>query len=115
MDLARFERATSTFAESRSYSAELQVRMNWYGHPLGGVSDPSILEPELPAARLSNRTQTLAEATGVEPAHAMRGDLVPTHRDCHTIRRRLQRLAEGTGVEPASNERGSFQDYCLTS
>ncbi len=26
VDLARFERATSTFAESRSHSAELQVR-----------------------------------------------------------------------------------------
>ncbi len=25
VDLARFERATSTFAESRSYSTELQV------------------------------------------------------------------------------------------
>ncbi len=33
VDLARFERATSTFARSRSDSAELQVRMNWYGHP----------------------------------------------------------------------------------
>src|SRR6266511_3794890 len=27
VDLARFERATSTFAESRSHSAELQVRI----------------------------------------------------------------------------------------
>ena len=26
VDLARFERATSTFAESRSHSAELQVQ-----------------------------------------------------------------------------------------
>ena len=59
MDLARFERATSTFAESRSNSAELQVR-------------------------------ELVEAAGLEPAHAKRGDLVPTNRDCHTIRRRLQ-------------------------
>src|SRR3989442_7796582 len=33
--------------------------------------------------------RNLAEAAGLEPAHAMRGDLVPTHRDCHTIRRRL--------------------------
>ena len=55
VDLARFERATSTFAESRSHSAELQVRR-------------------------------LAEATGVEPVHAMRGDLA---NRCHTIRRRL--------------------------
>ena len=34
----------------------------------------------------------LAEATGVEPAHAMRGDLVPTNQDCHTVRRRLHGL-----------------------
>ena len=71
MDLARFERATSTFAESRSRSAELQVRR-------------------------------LAEATGVEPAHAMRGDLA---NRCHTLRRRLHNdLAEGTGLEPASDK-----------
>lgn len=56
VDLARFERATSTFAESRSHSAELQVR-------------------------------DLAEAAGIEPAHATRGDLA---NRCHTVRRRLQ-------------------------
>ena len=56
--------------------------------------------------------RNLAEAAGVEPAHAMRGDLA---NRCHTIRRRLHRLAEGTGIEPASDERGSFRDYCLTS
>src|SRR5438093_13377181 len=44
MDLARFERATSTLAESRSSSTELHVR-------------------------------DLAEATGVDPAHANRADL----------------------------------------
>ena len=56
VDLARFERAPSTFAESRSDSPELQVR-------------------------------DLAEATGLEPAHAKRGDLA---NRCHTVRRRLQ-------------------------
>jgi hypothetical protein len=56
VDLARFERATSTFAESRSRSPELQVR-------------------------------ELAEAAGLEPAHAVRGDLA---NRCHTVRRRLQ-------------------------
>ena len=52
----------------------------------------------------------LAEAAGVEPAHAMRGDLA---NRCHTIRRRLRKtalldiaggsdiLAEGEGVEPS--------------
>ena len=45
--------------------------------------------------------RNLAEATGVEPAHALRGDLA---NRCHTIRRRLHRLAEGTGLEPASDK-----------
>ena len=81
VDQVRFERTTSTFAESRSHSTELLV-------------------------------QCLAEATGVEPARAMRGELA---NRCHTIRRRLHELAEGTGFEPASDERGSFRDYCLTS
>jgi hypothetical protein len=60
VDLARFERATSTFAESRSNSPELQVR-------------------------------ELAEAAGLEPAHAVRGDLA---NRCHTVRRRLRRNFE---------------------
>lgn len=73
VDLARLERASSTFAESRSDSTELQVHEEF-----------------------------LAEAAGLEPAHAMRGDLA---NRCHTIRRRLQRiLAEGTGLEPASDK-----------
>ena len=55
MDLTRFERATSTFTESRSDSTELQVR-------------------------------ELAEAAGLEPAHAKRGGLA---NRCHTVRRRL--------------------------
>ena len=50
---------------------------------------------------LDPTAETLAEATGVEPAHAMRGDLA---NRCHTVRRRLHRLAEGTGVEPASDK-----------
>ena len=45
--------------------------------------------------------RNLAEATGLEPAYAMRGDLA---NRCHTIRRRLHRLAEGTGLEPASDK-----------
>ncbi len=55
----------------------------------------------------------MAEATGLEPARAMRGDLA---NRCHTVRRRLQKnfelqisdfgvLEEGTGVEPASDKR----------
>ena len=38
---------------------------------------------------LSYRSVELAEAAGVEPAHAMRGDLA---NRCHTIRRRLHIL-----------------------
>lgn len=45
--------------------------------------------------------ETLAEAAGLEPAHAVRGDLA---NRCHTIRRRLHLLAEGTGLEPASDK-----------
>ena len=64
-------------------------------------------------------TETLAEAAGVEPAHAMRGDLA---NRCHTIRRRLRKLsadltdgfdilAEGEGVEPSRRiARPGFQD-----
>ena len=52
--------------------------------------------------------ETLAEAAGLEPAHAMRGDLA---NRCHTIRRRLRSLAEGEGVEPSRRlARPGFQD-----
>ncbi len=50
---------------------------------------------------LSYRSERLAEAAGLEPAHAKRGDLA---NRCHTVRRRLHRLAEGTGLEPASDK-----------
>ena len=46
-------------------------------------------------------SDNLAEAAGLEPAHALRGDLA---NRCHTVRRRLLRLAEGTGLEPASDK-----------
>ena len=77
MDLARFERASSTFAESRSDSAELQVRDS-------GV-ERAALTATSAVARLT--AETLAEAAGVEPAHATRGDLA---NRCHTVRQRLQ-------------------------
>ena len=57
---------------------------------------------------LSYRSEELAEATGLEAARALRGDLA---NRCHTVRRRLQNcfsqeevLEEGTGVEPASDK-----------
>ena len=64
-------------------------------------------------------TETLAEAAGLEPAHAKRGDLA---NRCHTVRRRLRGLppdfadgsevlAEGEGVEPSRRiARPGFQD-----
>ena len=83
VDLARFERASLTFAESRSHSAELQVR-------------------------------ELAEAAGLEPAHAKRGDLA---NRCHTVRRRLQLISGGRDRSRTCRRqmRGSFRDYCLTN
>ena len=103
VDLARFERATSTFAESRSHSPELQVRDCSGGERVALTATSAV-------ARSHRRS--LAEAAGLEAAHATRGDLA---NRCHSIRRRLHRLAEGTGLEPASDMRGSFRDYCLTS
>ena len=64
VDLARFERATSTFAKSRSISAELQVLRLLIG----------------------DCGFRLAEAAGVEPARALRDGLA---NRCHTVRRRL--------------------------
>jgi hypothetical protein len=75
VDLARFERATSTFAESRSDSAELQVRE---------IFDLRFLIADLLAWQaLSNWVliknlkskikNYLAEGTGLEPASDERG------------------------------------------
>lgn len=79
VDLARFERATSTFAESRSDSAELQVRDSSGGERAALTATSAVAR---------SHPETLAEAAGVEPAHAMRGDLA---NRCHTIRRRLRK------------------------
>ena len=57
--------------------------------------------------------RNLAEAAGVEPAHAMRGGLA---NRCHTVTRRLHRLAEGEGVEPSRRiARPGFQDQLRAS
>ena len=83
MDLARFERATSTFAESHSDSAELQVQRF-------GIAECGLRIYETPISILQSAISNhLAEATGLEPAHAVRGDLA---NRCHTIRRRLRRF-----------------------
>ena len=59
--------------------------MNWgTWHDLNVRPRPSQSRALIP---LSYRSEELAEATGVEPAHAMRGDLA---NRCHTVRRRLQ-------------------------
>jgi hypothetical protein len=68
----------STFAESRSDSAELQVRMIFGGERAALTATSAVAQ---------SHHRNLAEAAGVEPAHAMRGDLA---NRCHTIRRRLR-------------------------
>ena len=81
--------------------------MNWWTwHDLNVRPRPSQSHTLIP---LSYRFEELAEATGLEPARALRGDLA---NRCHTVRRRLQScfrqeevLEEGTGVEPASDRR----------
>ena len=85
VDLARFERATSTFAESRSDSPELQVlrlRIAECGLRNGGPGQ-IILTIRILKSAIRNR---LAEAAGVEPARALRDGLA---NRCHTVRRRL--------------------------
>ena len=94
VDLARFERATSTFAESRSHSPELQVRDIFdFRLPIADlvwlicrcrvlISDFWIKCPARPIGSWQSQIDNdLAEAAGVEPAHAMRGDLA---NRCHT-------------------------------
>src|SRR5260370_31284988 len=56
----------------------------WTWHDLNVRPRPSQSRALIP---LSYRSEELAEAAGVEPAHAMRGDLA---NRCHTVRRRLQ-------------------------
>src|SRR5215216_1062389 len=55
----------------------------WTWHDLNVRPRPSQSRALIP---LSYRSVKLAEAAGVEPAHAMRNDLVDR---CHTMRRRL--------------------------
>src|SRR5215510_9157028 len=55
----------------------------WTWHDLNVRPRPSQSRALIP---LSYRSMSLAEATGVEPARAMRGDVA---NRCHTIRRRL--------------------------
>ena len=107
--MTRLELANQLIEGQPAFHFEF-IPMNWYRWR---DSNPHYLVSKTSASfQLGYTGKNLAEATGVEPAHAMRGDLADR---CHTIRRRLRELAEGTGVEPASDERGSFRDYCLTS
>jgi hypothetical protein len=67
VDLARFERATSTFAESRSHSAELQIPGNFGLR----ISDCGIEMLPLEKNKIRNPQSairdSLAEDYGVEP------------------------------------------------
>ena len=96
---AGLEPATCRFGNDCSNPSELRVRgIDWWTwHDLNVRPRPSQSRALIP---LSYRSVKLAEATGIEPARAVRGDLA---NRCHTIRRRLHKLAEGTGLEPASD------------
>src|SRR5713226_875503 len=68
--------------------------LNWWTwHDLNVRPRPSQSRALIP---LSYRSEKLAEATGVEPAHAKRGDLA---NRCHTVRRRLQLMNWRKGQE----------------
>ena len=75
VDLTRFERVTSTFAKSRSYSAELQVQgifdfrflsFDFQRHATTHVKRPI-------KNQKSQIKNVLAEGTGLEPASDGRG------------------------------------------
>ncbi len=61
VDLARFERATSTFAESRSHSAELQVRRIGTGILCEESATRLSWHRTYPLQGLRIRTQAMAE------------------------------------------------------
>ena len=82
VDLARFERATSTFAESRSDPLSYRSRFDSGG-------ERAALTAHQCCRSIVIASKSLAEAAGVEPAHATRGDLA---NRCHTVRRRLRRM-----------------------
>ena len=109
VDLARFERATSTFAESRSHSAELQVRIGMgilarSQRPIFPGTEPTrckVYDSDSGNAEMERfeRSQEFSRhLSGVLPCQL--GD--------------ISKMAEGYGVEPyAVINRRSFQD-CLT-
>ena len=113
VDLARFERATSTFAGSRSNSPELQVLTFWTFRVL--IADLSLGKTTLrleSQSQIGNRKSAMRWRRRSESnAHEISPGKLATC--CHTIRRRLQiggRLGSRTlhGLS-----RRSFQD-CLT-
>ena len=93
----------------------VRILIWWTWHDLNVRPRPSQSRALIP---LSYRSEPLAEATGLEPAGALRGGLA---NRCHTIRRRLQKCfslrvwRKGQESNLQATMRGSFQDYCLTS
>src|SRR6266446_10953758 len=78
-------RQHSSDDEDQSEIGNRQSAMLWWTwHDLNVRPRPSQSRALIP---LSYRSETLAEAAGLEPAHAKRGDLA---NRCHTVRRRLQ-------------------------
>ena len=97
VDLARFERATSTFAGSRSNSPELQV-LQFADCGLRTDGPGQVISTfRILKSAISNR---LAEAAGVEPARALRDGLA---NRCHTVRRRLLTRISDCGLASRDN------------
>ena len=72
VDLVRFERTPSTFAESRSHSTELQVQSL---AETAGVEPAHAIAPRLSGPlpyQLGDASECLAEGTGLEPASDIR-------------------------------------------
>src|SRR5207247_171955 len=102
-------------SETRAFPArplrKISFLIWWTWHDLNVRPRPSQSRALIP---LSYRSERLAEAAGVEPAHAKRGDLA---NRCLTVWRRLQLMNGGRDRSRTCKRqmRGSFRDYCLTS
>src|SRR5882724_5550065 len=78
--------SSTTFEQIRNPNFAVRHFAWWTWHDLNVRPRPSQSRALIP---LSYRSKELAEATGLEPARALRGDLA---NRCHTVRRRLLRF-----------------------
>ena len=90
--ISDFELRNADLAHRLRASDKSEIRISksvilwWTWHDLNVRPRPSQSRALIP---LSYRSERLAEAAGLEPAHAKRGDLA---NRCHTVRRRLLRF-----------------------